>query len=65
VLEIDPKFNQVHYNLAIIYARKRQFGDAVESARRYLQISPTGVEADNLKTLIDQCEHELEQNAEL
>ncbi|OGK10319.1 MAG: hypothetical protein A2W80_19060 [Candidatus Riflebacteria bacterium GWC2_50_8] len=65
VLEIDPKFIQVYYNLAVIYARKRQFRDAVDAARRFLNHTPTGVEADNLKTLIEQCEKEMEQEIEI
>jgi tetratricopeptide (TPR) repeat protein len=59
VLEIDPKFVQVYYNLAVIYARKRQFTEAVDAARRFLQANPSGVEAENLRTLIEQCEKEL------
>jgi tetratricopeptide (TPR) repeat protein len=65
VLEIDPKFVQVYYNLAVIYARKRQFNEAIDAARRFLQKDPSGVEADNLRTLVEQCEKELSQESEM
>ncbi|MBI3039616.1 hypothetical protein HYY75_11340, partial [bacterium] len=55
----------VHYNLAVIYARKRQFHEAIASARRFLETTGTGSEAENLKTLIDQCNHEIEQAIEI
>ncbi len=65
VLEVDPKYVQVYYNLAIIYARKRQFRDAIDAAHRFINANPTGMETEKLKTLVEQCEKEIAGEAEI
>ena len=42
-----------------------EFRDAIDAAHRFINANPTGMETENLKTLVEQCEKEIAGEAEI
>ncbi len=60
---LAPDWPDVWYNLGLVQDKAGKFADAVNSLKRYLELSPNVPEASQVKQLIDKIAYKLERTS--
>jgi lipoprotein NlpI len=50
---LDPLYPDIYYNLGIIYEQEGESDEAIENFNKYLELSPHGSYAKDVKTRLE------------